>query len=144
MKFIPLLVISFLFTACVPAVRFSSLSTGVVVPKNSKIQSGPTEKIPTGTIYHGIASYYGTEFNGRQTSNGEIYDMNKLTAAHRELPFGTMIKVTNVANRRWVVVRVNDRGPFVAGRILDLSYEAARQLDMVRTGTAEVEIEVVE
>ena len=92
----------------------------------------------------GIASYYGKKFHGRQTANGEVFNMYKLTAAHRVLPLGTRIKVTNLENGRWVEVKVNDRGPFVEGRVLDLSFAAALELEMVNAGTARVMIEIVE
>ena len=92
----------------------------------------------------GIASWYGKKFHGRQTSNGERYDMYRLTAAHKTLPLPTNVRVTNLNNGRSVVVRVNDRGPFVGNRLIDLSYEAARQLDMIDVGTALVEIEALE
>lgn len=91
----------------------------------------------------GIASWYGGEFHGRPTSSREIYDMNDLTAAHRTLPFGTFVMVTNLANGRAVVVRVNDRGPFVRGRVLDLSRAAASVIGLVGPGTARVRIEVL-
>lgn len=92
----------------------------------------------------GVSSYYGKKFHGRLTANGEVFNMYKLTAAHRVLPLGTVIKVTHLANGRWVVVKVNDRGPFIEGRILDLSFAAALELEMVEAGTAEVMIEIVE
>jgi rare lipoprotein A len=91
----------------------------------------------------GVASWYGEEFHGRRTSNGEVFDMNQLSAAHRTLPLPSLVRVTNLANGRSIVVRVNDRGPFKKSREIDLSYGAARELDMVRTGTAEVEVEAV-
>ncbi len=91
----------------------------------------------------GNASWYGEMFQGRLTANGEEFDMNKLTAAHRELPLGTWIKVTNLRNRKSVVVRVNDRGPVVPGRVLDLSYSAAKILKMAGHGVAKVRIDVV-
>ncbi len=91
----------------------------------------------------GHASYYASKFQGRKTANGEKYQNEELTAAHRTLPFNTMLKVTNTANGKEVVVRVNDRGPFSKHRLLDLSQAAARQLDMIRTGTAKVTIEVI-
>lgn len=87
-----------------------------------------------------IASYYGDEFQGRPTSSGELFDMNALTAAHKTLPFGTMLEITNLANGKKVVVRVNDRGPFVDTRELDVSKAAAAQLGMLDTGTARVSI----
>jgi rare lipoprotein A len=77
----------------------------------------------------GIASWYGKQFHGKTTANGEDYDMFELTAAHRELPLGSYVKVTNLRNGEWIIVRINDRGPYVDGRILDLSYGAARMLN---------------
>ncbi len=98
-----------------------------------------------GIGYHqvGMASWYGPGFHGKKTSSGEVFDMHGFTAAHRTMPFGTTLKVRNRENGRWVQVKVNDRGPFVRGRILDLSYGAAKDLDMIGTGTALVEIQVV-
>ena len=90
------------------------------------------------------ASYYGEEFNGRPTSSGEIFDMNALTAAHKTLPFGTMLEVTNLANGKKVVVRVNDRGPFVPEREIDVSKGAAKALDMIGTGIAKVSIRKID
>jgi rare lipoprotein A len=92
----------------------------------------------------GIASYYAPKFHGRRTASGERYDMNGLTAAHRSLAFGTRLKVTNLSNQRSVVVRVNDRGPHIKKRIIDVSYAAARKLGLLGSGTARVLIEVVE
>ena len=97
----------------------------------------------TGTGEVGVASWYGNEFHGRPTSSGEVFDTNDLTAAHRSLPFGTLVMVTNLANDRSVVVRINDRGPFVRGRIIDLSYAAARVLGLVGPGTGRVRLEVL-
>lgn len=89
----------------------------------------------------GIASYYGHELAGNRTASGERFSPSALTAAHRKLPFGTRIRVTNLANGRSIVVRINDRGPFVKGRILDLSLGAARSIGMVGRGMARVRIE---
>lgn len=89
----------------------------------------------------GYASYYADKFDGRKTANGETFNQNKLTAAHKKLPFGTQLKVTNLANGKTVQVRVNDRGPFIAGRIIDLSRAAAREIDMLGSGVAKVKIE---
>jgi len=91
----------------------------------------------------GLASWYGADFHGRRTSSGEIYDMHGLTAAHRTLPFGTILLVTDSESGRTVKVRVNDRGPFVSGRILDLSYGAAKALGIVNKGVAKIEMEVL-
>lgn len=89
----------------------------------------------------GIASWYGRMHHGRKTANGETYDMNALTAAHRNLPFGTVVRVTNLQNGRVVKVRINDRGPYVNSRVIDLSAQAARALDMRQSGTARVRVE---
>jgi len=94
-------------------------------------------------IIYGKASYYGPKFHGRKTANGEIFDQNALTAAHRSLPFGTMCKVTNRANKKSVIVRINDRGPFVGNRILDLSYQAMKMLDGLQSGVINVRIEII-
>lgn len=96
-----------------------------------------------GLILRGYASWYGEAFHGRKTANGETYDMNALTCAHRTLPFGTVLRVTNTVNGRTVTVRVNDRGPYVSGRIVDLSRAAAAEIDMLESGTALVEMKVV-
>ena len=88
----------------------------------------------------GVASWYGSKFHGRKTANGETYDMHAMTAAHKTLPLGTYVQVENLNNGKEVTVRVNDRGPFVKGRIIDLSFAGATQLDMVEPGTAPVEI----
>lgn len=92
----------------------------------------------------GLAVYYSDKFQGRKTASGEIFDQQKLTAAHRELPFGTVVRVTNLENRRSVQVRINDRGPFGSRRrIIDLTRKAAERLDMIGAGVIEVKVEVV-
>ena len=90
-----------------------------------------------------MASWYGDPFNGRRTSNGEIYDMHQFTAAHRTLPFGAMVRVTNLRNGKQTEVRITDRGPFVANRVIDLSLSAAQAIDMVGAGTAPVRLEII-
>ena len=92
----------------------------------------------------GMASYYADEFNGRQTSNGEVYDMNQFTAAHRTLPFNTKVRVTNTLSGKAVVVRINDRGPFKDDRIIDLSLAAAKAIELIGSGTAPVRLEVLQ
>jgi len=92
----------------------------------------------------GIASWYGGKFQGRTTANGEIFDTNKFTAAHKTLPFGTMVKVTNLENGSTTIVRINDRGPFIPGRIIDLSRAAAMEIGMTGRGIARVRIEELE
>jgi rare lipoprotein A len=91
----------------------------------------------------GEASWYGKPFHGRRAANGEIYNMNKLTAAHKTLPFETMVRVTNLWNGKHVVVRITDRGPFVKGRVIDLSYKAAQKLNMVDDGVVPVGIQIL-
>lgn len=97
----------------------------------------------TDEVFTGYASYYHSKFNGRKTASGEIYDENEFTAAHRTLPFGTKLLVKNLSNGKTVVVRVIDRGPFVKGRILDVSLAAAKELDMIGSGVIEVEITIL-
>ena len=88
----------------------------------------------------GVASYYAHKYHGRTTASGERFNMNDMTAAHKTLPFGTRVRVTNVSNGKSVTVRINDRGPFVKGRVIDLSLAAAKKLDMVNAGLAEVQL----
>ncbi len=98
---------------------------------------------PRTRAHYGVASWYGRKFHGRKTANGEVYNMYARTAAHKTLPFGTMVRVTNLRNRRQTVVRINDRGPFIKGRDIDLSYRTAHDLGMVETGIEEVRLEIV-
>jgi len=108
-----------------------------------------TSKTDTSRGFHegqklrGVSSYYGKKFHGRQTANGEVFNMYDLTAAHKELPFDTIISVTNLNNNQKVQVRINDRGPFKKNRILDLSSAAAKKIDLVSSGTALVEISIL-
>ncbi len=94
-------------------------------------------------IQVGYASWYGPKFHGRKTASGEIYDMHALTAAHKSLPFGTLVRVVNLENGKSVVVRINDRGPYVKGRIIDLSYAAAKRIGLDKTGVAKVRLEII-
>ncbi len=93
--------------------------------------------------FSGKASWYGGKFHGRRTASGEIFNQNALTAAHRYLPFGTRVKVTNVNNGRSVIVKINDRGPFVKGRVIELSAAAARSIGLINVGVAPVQISVL-
>ena len=117
------------------------------IPEKRPTSPVPPPSASTQVLGHysekGVASWYGVPFNGRRTSDGETYDMFQYTAAHRTLPFGAVVRVTNLNNGKQTLVRVNDRGPFVANRIIDLSYAAAVALGMVGTGTAPVRIETV-
>jgi rare lipoprotein A len=94
-------------------------------------------------VQEGKASYYAHKFHGRTTASGEIYDENKMTAAHKTLAFGTMVRVTSLVNGNVVTVKINDRGPFVEGRIIDLSFRAAGELDMIAAGVIKVRTEVL-
>jgi rare lipoprotein A len=96
-----------------------------------------------GFVQGGNASWYGSDFHGKETSSGEVYNMHAMTAAHKTLPLGVYVKVQNRNNGREIVVRVNDRGPFVDGRIIDLSYSAAKNLGVVKSGTVPVQIEAL-
>lgn len=96
-----------------------------------------------GEYQRGIASWYGSDYDGKMTASGEIFDKTKLTAAHRTLAFGTYVEVTDLENGRRIVVKINDRGPFVAGRIIDLSERAAEELGMKSAGTAQVSLKIV-
>jgi rare lipoprotein A len=109
-------------------------------PKRSKPSQSPA---PAGYLEEGNASWYGVPFNGRRASNGEIYDMYKLTAAHRTLPFETVVRVTNLNNGKSTTVRITDRGPFVENRIIDLSLAAAREIESIGPGVVPVRVEVL-
>ena len=103
----------------------------------------PPAPAPAGYTEEGNASWYGKPFDGRRSSNGEIYDMHKLTAAHRTLPFDTMVRVTNLNNGKSTIVRITDRGPFIENRIIDLSFAAAHEIESVGPGVVPVRLEVL-
>ncbi len=103
----------------------------------------PMKKAYPGFFQHGVASWYGPGFDGKKTSSGEIYDMHALTAAHNILPLNTLVRVTNLSNNKDVVVRINDRGPFVNDRVVDLSLAAAQRIGMVAPGTTPVRVSVI-
>ena len=156
-----LLLLSLTLSQCVPSPIYNSAgSTSPRRPPSAGKAPAPIPRPATGSpqaahpvdlaqvdrgnAYQiGVSSYYGKKFHLRPTASGEIFNMYKLTAAHRVLPLGTVARVTNLTNGRWVEVKVNDRGPFIEGRILDLSFAAALELEMVEAGTAEVMIEIV-
>jgi rare lipoprotein A len=123
------------------------LLPGVLLAGNlslDRAESPPnTTSARKATTETGIASYYADKYHGRTTASGEVFDTSKLTAAHRTLPFGTVVKVTHQGSQRSVTVRVNDRGPFVAGRVIDLSRAAARELAMEKAGLANVKVEIL-
>ena len=103
---------------------------------------GQTRAEPSGSSENGVISYYGDQFHGRKTASGEIFDKHAFTAAHRSLPFRTKVRVTNLENGKSVVVVINDRGPFIKGRILDLSQAAAREIGLIGRGTVRARITV--
>ncbi len=117
------------------------LFSGILVAGCSTGPS-PVPSKPRHDGVSGLASYYGKKFHGRRTASGERYNMHAMTAAHRRYAFGTMVKVTHVKSGRTVKVRINDRGPFIKGRIIDLSYGAAKKLGMLTEGVARVWISV--
>jgi rare lipoprotein A len=137
-------------TGCLLVASLLSSCTGVHGPISTPSAGGPppatsgAEPLPSSRVQVGIASWYGKGFHGRLTASGEIYNMHQVTAAHRTADLGTYALVTNLENGQVVRIRINDRGPFKRNRILDLSYEAARQLDMVRTGSARVKVQFLD
>lgn len=112
-------------------------------PKEEKNNSSEYSSVKPLETVKGIASYYGKKFNGKKTSNGETFDMNALTAAHKTYPFGTIIRVVDLKNGNTIIVRVNDRMPSYNGRLIDLSYGAAKKLGMLTDGIAEVRLEIL-
>jgi rare lipoprotein A len=120
--------------------RLIFIGLGLILFSGCRVRQ---QYFPEGNVQTGEASWYGAEFHGQPTSSREIYDMHDLTAAHNTLPLGTFVMVTNLNNGKSIVVRINDRGPFVKGRVIDLSYAAAKALDMIGPGTAPVRIEVL-
>ena len=125
--FLPILIIAVLLCGC---------------GRRSRAPIPPTA--PPGSVETGIASWYGHPFHGRKTANGETYDMEKMTAAHKTLPFDTYVEVRNLDNNKRTTVRINDRGPFVDGRVIDLSKKAAREIDMIGPGTAKVRLTILD
>lgn len=135
-----------LVAGCSSSPRFTRSGSSAGSPKagtSSSRPAAPTSKTGVLLTLEGVASYYADDFHGKQAANGERFDMNALTAAHRTFPFGTEVRVTNLANSKSVVVRINDRGPFKEGRLIDLSLRAAKDLDMIGAGTAKVRLEVL-
>ena len=146
---LPLIIICslFLFISCGP--RHVVIEKRTPAPEKQEVKKERSvpetkiEKMESKGVQYGVASWYGGEFHGRPTSSGEVYDMNQLTCAHNTLPLGTIVMVTNLENGRSVELKVNDRGPFVKERIVDVSYAAAQMLGMWAKGTAPVKVEVL-
>ncbi|HEY9188004.1 MAG TPA: septal ring lytic transglycosylase RlpA family protein [Ignavibacteria bacterium] len=141
----------FTLQGCISFVRFASKDkekeTEYIDKGNVTITEIDPERTKSLRVLYseeGYASYYSYEFHGKKTANGEIFDKDKPSAAHRTLPLGTIARVTNLKNGKSIILRINDRGPFKSGRILDLSYAAAVQLDFVKEGITKVRIDVLE
>jgi rare lipoprotein A len=117
--------------------------SALMVASLSACGTGPEVRQAPRYQAEGLASYYGKKFHGRRTASGERFNMNAMTAAHRSLEFGTRVKVTNLKNKRSVTVRINDRGPFKRGRIIDLSYAAANKIGMLADGVVRVRVTVL-
>jgi rare lipoprotein A len=122
-----------------PKSKYGNMSSYVVLGRRYH-----TKESSKNHVERGLASWYGSKFHGRRTSSGEVYDMHKMTAAHKTLPLPSYVQVTNLENGRTAVVRVNDRGPFHGGRVIDLSYAAAKKLGVVSAGTAKVEVRSID
>lgn len=145
-------------TGCQTSANYTSIQSGIsAVPVLEKVISpfqmqrdslaSPDAEKELGKLFmitEGKASYYADRFHGRLTANGERFNMHELTAAHKSLPFGSMVRVTNLSNGKKVLVRINDRGPYIKGRIIDLSLEAAKEIDLLQKGVTKVRIEVYE
>ncbi|MFQ6605211.1 MAG: septal ring lytic transglycosylase RlpA family protein [Fidelibacterota bacterium] len=128
-----------LIQSCSNAPRYTSTTSPRKATSREKMKSRSIKK-----VYYGISSFYAEDFHGKLTANGEVYDMYGLTAAHKTLPLNTIVRVTNLENNKSITLRINDRGPYIPGRILDCSYGAAVKLGFVNQGTTRVKIEVLE
>ena len=135
-----ILALCIIFADCTNSPRYGG---SIGTSKKSNPRSLKTAKrVPK--VITGVSSFYGTDFHGKLTANGEVYDMYGLKAAHKTLPLNTIVRVTNLANNKSLILRINDRGPYIKGRILDCSYGAAKKLDFLLQGTTKVRIEIIE
>jgi len=150
MKKLIFLGFSFLLVSCTPALRYVEESKPIAPSPSAAESSGKTNPVRN---YNRVdvlessietASYYADEFNGKKTGNGEIFDMNDLTAAHISYPFNTICRVTNLKNQKSVIVRINDRKPNTNNRAIDLSLGAAKEIDMINNGLTEVRVDILE
>jgi len=141
-----ILLIAGMCLECTPAPRYQSGKTSIKtsLKKSKKKKNDSPSFNKSKKVYKGISSYYGPKFHGKLTANGEIFDMYGVSAAHKEFPFNTIVRVTNENNDKSHIIRINDRGPYVNNRILDCSFGAAKKLGFVSEGTAPVKIEVIE
>ena len=157
-NFILLIAINYLLS-CTSAPRYGSVASAPHHQKDAKPSSNKTKsksvakfidpKTVNTNIKHkkrmvGISSFYAEDFHGKLTANGEIYDMYGLTAAHKTLPLNTVVRVTNLGNGKSLILRINDRGPYIQGRMLDCSYGAAKKLGFIKDGTTKVQIDIIE
>lgn len=136
----------FMLTGCTLSITFQGLENGgggTASTAPSTPKTTPTKKAASKNVLYGKASYYGKKFHGRKTANGERFSMWQLTAAHKTLPFGTKCRVTNLDTGKSVVVRINDRGPFVKGRVIDLSKKAMADIGGVQKGVVPVRIDII-
>ena len=132
------LVTLFILSGCVTKTQELSNSSMKQTYKSTPMESKLFQKVT-----YGKASYYGRDFNGKKTASGEIYNMYAKTAAHKSLPFNTMVRVTDMATHKSAIVRINDRGPYAKGRIIDLSYASAKELGLIKKGVTNVKVEIV-
>jgi len=144
-----LILILIILKGCYSSPRYATGSKNTKTSKKSKsVALSKTVKskknVKHRKVMTGVSSFYAEDFHGKLTANGEVYDMYGVTAAHKTLPLGTVCRVTNLENNRSLILRINDRGPYIKGRILDCSYGAAKKLDFIRQGTTKVKIEVME
>lgn len=144
-----LCILFFLIFGCSSSPRYATGSTPKKTRSKLKKTSSGSKTVGDSKVKHrkvmkGVSSFYAEDFHGKLTANGEVYDMYGVTAAHKTLPLNTVCRVTNLSNNRSLILRINDRGPYIKGRILDCSYGAAKKLDFLNEGTTEVKIEVIE
>jgi len=137
-----LLIFLYIIMGCSPNPRYFSSREGTVTT-TAVYDISEFKNYPVLKTEQGIASYYGSKYHGRKTASGKTFDMYKVSAAHKEHPLGTIARITNLKNNKQIVVEINDRGPFVEGRIIDLSYAAAVELDFIQDGLTEVKIEIL-
>ena len=143
-KILYLILLLLALASCTPSVRFATSKAGTQAAHSDFNDDSTKNTQSKSTVQlRGYASYYSEKFQGNKTACGDIYNSKELTAAHRDIPCGTMVKVTNISNNKSVIVKINDRGPFDEGRIIDLSAAAAAGLDMLNDGVVEVELEVL-
>ncbi len=136
-------IITILITSCASAPRFTSVNKSKIDPDTHNEDLSTYENYTVLETTYGIASYYADKYHGRITYSGEIYDMNKISAAHPAYPMDTIVRITNLSNNKKIILRINDRMPGYDDRIIDLSYGAAKELDFIKEGLTKVKVEVL-